>query len=207
MQTSFRPSKYALVAAFPLIVFFVNACTKSEKPASDNQTPARQRASLPEIKAVPQFSGRSQTDTQFQSASMQGSVWLAYFFFTSCGGPCPAMNARVEALQKEFSSPKVKFVGISVDPETDTPKALAAYAARYHADASRWTMVQMSLDSVKSIAVQGFMLAQGAENDPNLHSTRFVAIDKRGVIRGYFEGLDENEIPKLKKALQDLLAE
>lgn len=197
-----------LFIAIIALVFLLNACSKTEKSASEGQAAtAQKRAGLPEIKSAPTFSGTSQANTTFQSASMQGSVWLAYFFFTSCGGPCPAMNARVEELQKEFSSPNIKFVGISVDPETDTPKALAAYSARYHADSTRWTMVQMPLDSVKSIAVQGFMLAQGAENDPNLHSTRFVVIDKRGMIRGYFDGLDENEIPKLKKALQDLLAE
>jgi hypothetical protein len=55
--------------------------------------------------------------------------------------------------------------------------------------------------------MQGFLLAQGAENDPNLHSTRFVVVDKRGVIRGYFDGLDDNEIPKLRKAIKELLEE
>lgn len=203
------PQRYlSHLSAIIALVLLLHACAKTEKPASEGQAAtAQKRAGLPEIKSAPAFSGTSQANTTFQSVSMQGSVWLAYFFFTSCGGPCPAMNARVEELQKEFSSSHLKFVGISVDPETDTPEALAAYATRYHADSTRWTMLQMPLDSVKSVAVQGFMLAQGAENDPNLHSTRFVVIDKRGMIRGYFDGLDENEIPKFKKALQDLLAE
>lgn len=117
------------------------------------------------------------------------------------------MNARVEAIQKEFSAQNLKFVGISVDPDTDTPSALQAYANHYHADSTRWTMLQMPMDSVKSVAVQGFMLAQGAENEPSLHSTRFVVVDKRGMIRGYFDGLDENEIPKLRKAIKELLEE
>ena len=181
---------------------FLLSCNKTEKPLSQQK-----RSELPEIKQAPRFSGVSQQAKTVESASMQGSVWLAYFFFTSCGGPCPAMNARVEALQKEFTTSNVKFVGISVDPETDTPKALAAYAARFHADSTRWQLLQMPMDSVKSVAVQGFLLAQGKDDDPNLHSTRFVVVDKRGMIRGYFDGLDENEIPKLRKAINGLLAE
>ena len=188
------------VLIFCVTVF--TSCTQSEKKA-----PEHVRSSLPEIKTAPTFVGINQQAQSFQSASLKGSVWLAYFFFTTCGGPCPAMNARAEALQKELSSPSFKFVGISVDPDTDTPATLHAYAARYHADSTRWTMLQMPWDSVKSVAVQGFLLAQGAENDPNLHSTRFVAVDKRGVIRGYFDGLDDNEIPKLRKAIQELLDE
>ena len=182
----------------------LSACNKTEKQAPEQ---TQVRSSLPEIKPAPTFSGTTQLASTFQSTSLKGSVWLSYFFFTSCGGPCPAMNARVEALQKEFSSPNLKFAGISVDPDTDTPMALHSYAAHYHADSTRWTMLQMPLDSVKSVAVQGFMLAQGAENEPSLHSTRFVVVDKRGMIRGYFDGLDDNELPKLRKAIKELLEE
>lgn len=195
-------SSHLLATLVFACILALGACTKTEKPA-----PQQVRSSLPDIKPAPTFSGITQQAKNFQSVSLQGSVSLAYFFFTSCGGPCPAMNARVEGLQKEFPAQNLKFVGISVDPETDTPDALLKYATRYHADSMRWTMLQMPMDSVKSVAVQGFMLAQGAENDPNLHSTRFVVVDKRGIIRGYFDGLDENEIPKLRKAITELLAE
>jgi protein SCO1/2 len=199
-------SSHRFLALTVACFLVLSACTKTDtKP--DKPTSQKIRSALPDIKSAPTFSGTTQQATMFQNASLKGSVWLSYFFFTSCGGPCPAMNARVETLQKEFSAQNLKFVGISVDPDTDTPTALQAYAKRYHADSTRWTMLQMPMDSVKSVAVQGFMLAQGAENEPNLHSTRFVVVDKRGVIRGYFDGLDENEIPKLRKAIKELLEE
>src|SRR2546429_4462266 len=34
--------------------------------------------------------------------------------------------------------PEVKLVSFTVDPEHDTPSALAEYAARYHAQPERW---------------------------------------------------------------------
>ena len=186
-------------------IFAATSCAQNSDEARQND--AKTRSSLPEIKAVPAFSGLSQSGENFQSPALDGSVWLAYFFFTSCGGPCPAMNAHVEELQKEFSSPTLRFVGVSVDPETDDPPTLKTYAARFHADPARWTMLQMPPDSVRALAVKGFMLAQGAEDDPNLHSTRFVVVDKRGVVRGYFDGLDEEQKPKLRRAITELLAE
>jgi protein SCO1 len=180
-------------------------CMKSGETAQ--QTPQKTASTLPVIKAAPVFSGTNALAGSFQSAQLKGSVWLAYFFFTSCAGPCPAMNARIASLQKNFTDKNVRFVGVSVDPDTDTPQALNAYGKRYNADWSRWQMVQMPIDSVKSIAVQGFLLAQGAEDDPNLHSTRIVLVDKRGMIRGYFDGLDEIEAAKLEKGVREVLAE
>jgi protein SCO1 len=115
------------------------------------------------------------------------------------------MNQRVADLQKEFTSPNLAFVGISVDPETDTPAIMTEYGKRYNADQKRWTMVQMPMDSVKSVAVQGFML--GSPEDPTLHSTRFALVDKRGQIRGFYDGMDDAEIKKLKSAISELLEE
>jgi protein SCO1 len=189
------------VSAIIAIAVYTTACTKS------GESQQKTASSLPSIKEAPAFSGTNALGKPFESSQLRGSVWLAYFFFTSCGGPCPAMNARVESLQKAFAGNNVRFVGISVDPDTDTPSALNAYGKRYNADWTRWQMLQMPLDSVKSIAVQGFMLAQGAENDPNLHSTRLVLVDKRGMIRGYFDGLDDNEAAKLSTSITAVLAE
>jgi protein SCO1/2 len=200
----YRLRESLLLIAFSAAAFAVVSCAKSDEA---NDKSKRSGSSLPEIKMVPAFSGFSQNGENFQSLSLKGSVWLAYFFFTSCGGPCPAMNAHVETLQQEFPSPSLRFVGVSVDPENDDPPTLKAYAERFHANAERWIMLQMPLDSVRALAVKGFMLAQGSENDPNLHSTRFVVIDKRGMIRGYFDGLDDEQKPKLRRAITELLAE
>lgn len=121
------------------------------------------------------------------------------------------MNQQVSDLQGSIAEKNFRFVGISVDPDTDTPPILAAYAKRYKADTTRWFMLQMPYDSVKSIAVKGFLLAQGAMNngpdDPNLHSTKFVLVDKVGMIRGYYDGLDAEAVKKLRAAVGELLHE
>jgi protein SCO1/2 len=122
----------------------------------------------------------------------------------------------VSELHQEFSDPSLKFVGISVDPDTDTPQVLERYAQHFFSlmkvrTAPRWYMLQMHMDSVKQVAINGFLLAQGsmnnAEDDPNLHSTRLVLIDRQGKIRGYYDGIDTTNHASLSAALQQLLAE
>jgi protein SCO1 len=183
--------------------FTLSSCNKSDSAEQMRKT--AKTSSLKIIKPAPEFVGTNAANAPFKSASMRGSVWVAYFFFTSCSGPCPMMNQRVEELQKEIPSPNLAFVGISVDPETDTPATMAIYGKRYNADPKRWAMVQMSIDSVKFVAVQGFML--GSPEDPAMHSTRFALVDKRGQIRGFYDGMDEAEVKKLKAAITELLEE
>ena len=55
---------------------------------------------------------------------------------------------------------------------------------------------------VKRMMSEGFKL--GYKDDPTLHSARIVLVDKRGMIRGYFDGLDKNKIEKLKASIKYL---
>jgi protein SCO1/2 len=63
------------------------------------------------------------------------------------------MSATFEQVQRELGEDagKVLMVSVSIDPEQDTPSALAAYAKRFHAG-PQWTFLTGSLED--SIAVQ-----------------------------------------------------
>lgn len=57
-------------------------------------------------------------------------------FFTSCVGVCPMLSQKMAAVQRELGDrlgKEVRLVSISVDPKTDTPQRLKAYAARFEA--------------------------------------------------------------------------
>ena len=78
---------------------------------------------------------------------------LANFIFTTCTAICPAMSATFTQVQQGLAgdSDKVMMVSFSIDPEQDTPKALAAYAKRFNAG-PQWVFLTGSLED--SIAVQ-----------------------------------------------------
>ena len=52
-------------------------------------------------------------------------------FFASCPANCRKQTSRVAELEKEFGPEEVKFLSITVDPESDTPKTLAGYARSF----------------------------------------------------------------------------
>ena len=78
---------------------------------------------------------------------------LLNFIFTTCTAICPVMSATFEQVQRELGEDagKVLMVSVSIDPEQDTPSALADYAKRFHAG-PQWTFLTGSLED--SIAVQ-----------------------------------------------------
>jgi protein SCO1/2 len=75
------------------------------------------------------------------------------FIFTSCTAICPAMSATFSTVQSQLGSDseQVLMISVSIDPEYDTPDALAAYARRFDAG-PQWQFLTGSLDD--SIAVQ-----------------------------------------------------
>jgi protein SCO1/2 len=138
---------------------------------------------------VPPFELTNQQGKTFTRASLDGHVWVADFIYTTCQGPCPRMSSRMRALQNK-TDPSVKLVSFTVDPQNDTPPVLAAYGKRFAADDSRWSFLTGSKDTLNMLDHDAFKLGTiGAGMD---HSTRFVLVDKKGRIRGYY-GIAEGD--------------
>lgn len=145
------------------------------------------------------------------SESLKGKVWIASFFFSSCPGPCLELNRRISELQKEFTDPRVKFVSITVDPETDTPAHLADYGRRLGADPNRWIFLTGDTQAIQDLSVKSFRVAMGAKSDDPTaghqitHSSHLIVVDAEGKIRGYFSALENVRVNLLKRKVNQLL--
>ncbi|MGB7623923.1 MAG: SCO family protein [Terriglobia bacterium] len=171
---------------------------------------------LPDYGKVPPFSLVNFNNLPIQLSDLQGKVSVMDFFFTTCPGPCPAMTSQMKRLQDEFKDRRgVQFVSVTVDPETDTPAVLSKYAAAVGADPSRWFFLTGSRKEIQDLANHGLYLAVG-DNAPVApangqgtitHSTRFVLIDGRAHIRGYYDSTDNQSLQELVRAIERLPVE
>ena len=152
------------------------------------------RKPMPVLGKVPEFELTSEASKPFPRPSLDGHVWVADFIFTNCEGPCPRMSSHMLAIQNQ--TPKdVKLVSFSVDPARDTPEALAQYAKKFKADPSRWSFLTGSPEVLNFVAHDVFKLSSvGAGLD---HSTRFVLVDKKGRIRGYYGITDGDAVARV----------
>ena len=158
---------------------------------------------LPVYGRVPAFVLTSQTGATFDSKTLEGKIWVADFFFTTCMGPCPRMSAQMHSVQKRIADlPDVRLVSFSVDPQHDTPTVLAAYAQRFRADPSRWYMLTGSPATLNTLDRDAFKM--GNVDGTFTHSTLFALVDRSGLIRGYFHTEEGATLDPLIAAIHGL---
>ncbi len=134
----------------------------------------------------------------------KGKIWVADFFFTSCGTICPMMGSHMGRLQRTFQSyPDVKLVSFSVNPEQDNPEVLKKYAKKYHADTRQWFFLTGSREEITKLMVTSFKM--GDIKEPIFHSSYFTLVDRQGKIRGYYDSANVKNIDKVILDLKQLL--
>ena len=164
--------------------------------------------------AVPEFTFVERSGREFRLADLREKVWVLDFIYTHCPDTCPIQSAQMKSLQDEFAPEKdLRFVSITVDPARDTPAALSEYAGRFSADRERWLFLTGDKDAIYALAQEGFHLAVAelplASREPaaatHAHSPRFVLIDRKAQIRGYYQATDKPALARLRRDLRKLL--
>jgi protein SCO1/2 len=158
---------------------------------------------LPVYSQLPPFNLTERNGQSLGLKNLEGYIWIADFIFTSCPGPCPMMSSRMAELQHTLVDvAQLRFVSFTVDPETDTPEVLRKYAARYHANSSRWFFLTGDPALIARLANEGFMVG-GTEN-PMMHSTKFILVDTHGQIRGYYDSSDPASLDQMVRDVRFL---
>ena len=165
-------------------------------------------AVIPDYSAVPEFSLTERSNRSVTHKDLAGQVWVADFIFTHCAGICPTMSSNMQKLQDRLPK-EVRLVSFTVDPNNDTPEVLTEYAKRYNADAERWLFLTGDAEAIQSLSVGGFKLALdpagGTEAEPITHSSRFVLVDRKGRIRGYYGTEEAHNLDRLVADAKKLL--
>ena len=156
---------------------------------------------------VPDFSLIDQRGNPIALSDLKGKIWVADFIFTRCVAACPLMTDKMKKLQEEFAASGVDFVSFSVDPEYDTPDVLVHYANRFGVDGNDWYFLTGEKATIYQLTQDGFGLAIGQQESEVLHSARFVLVDHRGQIRGYYDSNEDEALQKLRQDIPSLLNE
>lgn len=154
---------------------------------------------------IEDFTFTNQNNEDVSLSDLEGEVWLADFVFTNCTTVCLPMMANMTALQDQLKQEglDVRIVSFSVDPTIDTPDVLKSYAENYGADLSGWDLLTgYSPEKIDEFAMENFRtLARKPENeDQVMHGTSFYLIDREGVVRKYYNGIN----PPADEILNDI---
>ncbi|PWK17657.1 SCO family protein [Xanthomarina spongicola] len=92
---------------------------------------------------------------KIQLEDLKGKTLVMVMIYTTCKAACPRLVAdmrNIEAKIPETSLKDLRFVLVSIDPETDTPERLKAFAIENFMDGEQWTFLQGTEGSVREFA-------------------------------------------------------
>jgi protein SCO1/2 len=157
------------------------------------------------LNTVPPFTLTDQSGSAFDSSKLSQHVWVADFMFTNCPGPCPRMSSQMRQVQTALAISEVKLVSFTIDPQRDTPPVLAEYATHYAARPGVWYFLTGPVETLQHLDHDVFQL--GSIDGTLEHSTRFVLVDRKSRVRGYYLTSEPDSITRLIADAKDLLRE
>lgn len=177
-----------------------------------NASDRPQLEELAQYGSVPPFSLIERSTKPVTTADLRGKVSIVDFIYTQCKDTCPLQSAVMAKLQTEFRDrPDLQLVSVTVDPRHDSPDVLSSYAERYGAKPDRWLFLTGDPAAIRQLVQEGFRLSavpvgKDTEEPVIFHSSRFILIDRRGKVRGYYDSSDNEALARLRENAERLLA-
>ena len=167
----------------------------------------KQKTLLPSplyAESLPYFSYTDQNGELFNANKLKNKISVVDFFFTTCEGPCPAMNRYMKELVESFPDIKdLQFVSFSVDPAYDTVPVIKEYTDRGYLNYNNWFFLETEETSLVNLIENGFKFS--ADGIPGGHSIKFVLVDTNAQIVGYYDPFQNKDFNLLKNHINSLL--
>lgn len=143
------------------------------------------------------------SERKIGTKELDGQIHVVSFFFAECKGTCRTQNLNLGGIEREFRQDGVKFIAITCDPETDSPAKLRQYASEFQAPKDSWYFLTGDLLYTRRIASEIY----GVSLDRQTHVERFILVDRKQKLRGYYSWAKPEELVELRKDIRLLLAD
>jgi len=161
---------------------------------------------------IADFSLTNQNGKTITQEDYNDKIYVADFFFTTCGTICPVMTSNMKKVQQAILlDDDIKLLSHTVMPEIDTVAQLKRYAIEKGVLINKWNLVTGSKKEIYNLARKSYLVAK---YDPTkedgyglVHTENFVLVDKQKRIRGMYDGTDDEDIDRLLEDIEILKAE
>ena len=160
---------------------------------------------------IADFSFTNQNGKTITQKDYEGKIYVADFFFTTCGSICPKMTTNLVEVQKAFiNNPKVMLLSHTVFPETDSVSVLKKYAIKNGVIDSKWNLVTGDKKQIYTMARKSYLAVKlGKPNElyDMVHTENFVLVDSKKRVRGFYDGTKKEDIQRLIEDINFLCSE
>lgn len=164
---------------------------------------------------IADFSFLNQNGEVITQKEVENKVFVAEYFFTTCGSICPIMNKQMQRVHEVYKSNEgVRIMSFTVDPEVDTVEQMKAYAIEHGAKGNKWHFLTGEKKDLYALARKSFFVLKPAEAEnlgdagsDFIHTNNFVLVDRKRRIRGYYDGTSPTSVDSLITDIGRLLKE
>ena len=160
---------------------------------------------------IADFSFVNQNGKTITQKDYEGKVYVADFFFTTCGSICPKMTTNLAEVQKAIiNNPKVMLLSHTVFPETDSVPVLKAYAIKHGVIDSKWNLVTGDKKAIYTMARKSYLavkLGRPEQLYDMVHTENFVLVDTKRRVRGFYDGTKKEDMKRLIEDINFLCTE
>ncbi|MFV5694098.1 SCO family protein [Flavobacterium sp. LB3P122] len=160
---------------------------------------------------IADFSFVNQNGKIITQKDYEGKVYVADFFFTTCGSICPKMTTNLAEVQKAIiNNPKVMLLSHTVFPETDSVPVLKAYALKNGVVDSKWNLVTGDKKVIYTMARKSYLavkLGKPEQLYDMVHTENFVLVDTKRRVRGFYDGTKKEDMKRLIEDINFLCTE
>ncbi|MRX40855.1 SCO family protein [Flavobacterium sp. LC2016-23] len=150
---------------------------------------------------IADFSFVNQNGDTITQKNYEGKIYVADFFFTTCGSICPKMTTNLADVQKAvLNNPKVMLLSHTVFPEVDSIPVLKAYAIKHGVVDSKWNLVTGDKKEIYTMARKSYLAVKLGRPDQlydMVHTENFVLVDQKRRVRGFYDGTNKEDIKRL----------
>lgn len=146
----------------------------------------------------------TQDGNEIELKELHGKVLAMVMIYTSCQSACPRLVADMRNIEKQIPQDKkddVKYVFVSIDPETDTPERLTAFAKENQMEDDKWLFLRGTEDDTREFAAVLAVNYKKISPIDFSHSNIISVFDQGGELAHQQEGLGVNN----KETVQAIL--
>lgn len=136
-------------------LFLVSSCKQSEdKNTEEIAQESSEGISEMSVYNLPS-TWTNQDNEDIQLKDLEGDVLVMVMIYTSCKAACPRLVADMRNIEEKLPADlkdEVKMIFVSIDPETDTPERLKAFAKENFMDEDPWIFLRSSEENTREFA-------------------------------------------------------
>ncbi len=150
---------------------------------------------------VDDFEFINQNGLVVNEQTIEGKIYIAEFFFTTCPGICPILTKHTKKIQDEFlNDHDVLILSHTVYPEHDSVSVLHAFGEQHNINSAKWHLLTGSKQDLYTMSRKGYFAISyqpDLSDEGFIHTENVVLVDKQRRLRGIYNGTNAHEMNRL----------